>query len=74
MSAHDRRRRGIDDRGRIWSVEETLRVLRQNYTNAVRAGEHVRRLRAWTALSVFVERRNERVRSIHKDQDETSHP
>lgn len=69
MSAYDRGRRGITDRGSVWSYEDALRILRENYRNAVRAADHVRRARAWTALSAFVDKRHDVIRTVHLEQD-----
>ena len=73
MSTFDRRRLGVDDRGRLRSsVEEVLGMLRTNYRNAVRCQEHGRRMRAWRALSRFVDERAVQVARIQLEQENVS--
>ena len=47
-------------------------MLRTNYRNAVRCQEHGRRMRAWRALSRFVDERAVQVARIQLEQENVS--
>ena len=56
-----------------FDYEDVLRMLRQNYRASVQAADHAKRARAWNALSAFVDRRHETIRTIHLEQDAHGH-
>jgi hypothetical protein len=72
VSAFDRARHGVDERGRL-RVEHALTVLRHNYrvACAVRPVNEQGRLRAWGALSRFVDARSAQIAEIQARQETT---